>query len=208
MIESIYIIDVGSGVPLFSLDLVEIETGKNIDKEIFSGFLKVLDDFSQETRKEEINEIYLANSRFVYEKTKIAERKLLLISIDDQKGKSEKIRKTLQVIGNNFKMDYEEEIGNFKGNIETFKSFENNVREIITMEHGSLKEKIELKHRRKEHPIKNLLAKLNKHSIVEFEKKKMGYIIKVTDRPKELIGKIKDKIHFWKKNGKKEEKID
>ena len=205
MIESIYIIDIGSGVPLFSLDLIEIKTGKCVDKEMFSGFLKVLDDFSQETRNEEINEIYLASSRFVYEKTQIAERKLLLISIDDQKDKSDKVRMTLKSISNNFEQGYKTEIGQFQGNIDIFKSFETNLREIITKEHGTFKEKMELKHKHKEHPIKSLMSKISKKSFIEFEKKKLGYIMKISDKPKELLGKIKNKIDFWKKDEKMEE---
>ena len=205
MIESIYIIDVGSGVPLFSLDLIEIEIGKQVDRELFSGFLKILDDFSLETRKEEINEIYLASSRFVYEKTQIAQRELLLISIDDQKDKSEKIRNTLKIIGNNFEMNYLEEVEKFQGNVDAFKPFETNVREIITTEHGSLKEKMALKHKHKEHPIKNFISKISKHSFIEFEKNKFGYIIKVTDRPKEHLRKMQDKLNLWKKDKKKKE---
>ncbi|NHI94495.1 MAG: hypothetical protein EAX96_18535 [Candidatus Lokiarchaeota archaeon] len=151
MIESIYIIDVNSGVSLFNLDLIEFEDSKKIDSDIFSGFLKVIDDLSQESRNEEVNSIILASSRLIYEKQSIDNRKLLFISVDNQKKKSSKIRQILQNLAQEFKEDYKDEIVKFSGNISVFKPFEEKVRKIMTLEFGSYKEKYDLI--RKEHPL-------------------------------------------------------
>ncbi|MHA1786133.1 MAG: hypothetical protein ACTSVY_09975 [Candidatus Helarchaeota archaeon] len=190
MIESIFIIDIGSGVPLFSFDLLDTE--ESMDKDMFSGFLKVLNDFSQETRNEQINEIVLASSRFVYEKNLIAERELLLVSIDDQKDRANKIRSVLQKIGSQFGDIYKSEIKNFQGQIDTFKPFEKEVRDIITMELGTFKEKIILKHQ--DHPIKSFISKFSKESISEFEKNKLNHIRKIKQKEKEIFEKIKGKV--------------
>ena len=61
MIESIYIIEQSSGIPLFILELVEEDKDIFIDQNLFTGFLKAIDDLGLETRAERIEEIRLAS---------------------------------------------------------------------------------------------------------------------------------------------------
>jgi len=185
MIESIFIIDVGSGVPLFHYDFIEIEDEKAVDKAMFSGFLKVLDDFSQETRQEAINEIKLASTRLIYEKQVIADRKLLFVSIDDQKDKSDKLRKVIESIANEFGECYKEQIASFRGQIDTFKPFEEKVKKIMIREMGSFKEKMELK--KHEHPIMTFMGKFTGHD-------KFGHLAQLKEKEKKFFGTMKDKI--------------
>ncbi len=172
MIESIFIIDVGSGIPLFSHDLIEIEGSKSLDKEIFSSFLKVLNDFSQETRNESINEVKLVSSRLIYEKLTISGREVLCISIDDMKGRSKKIRKVLKTIGEKLESEHADQVRNFTGRVDIFASFKQEVEKIITIEFGTVKERMKLK--REEHPLKSIMSRLKeKHleKMAEFKQK-------------------------------------
>ena len=185
MIESIYIIDVGSGVPLFHYDFIDIEDGKAVDDAMFSGFLKVLDDFSQETRQEAINEIQLASTRLIYEKQEVADRKLLFVSLDDQKGKSDKLRKIIDAIAKEFGECYKEEISSFRGQVDTFTPFEENIKKIMIREMGSFKEKMELK--KEEHPIMTFMRKFTGPD-------KFEYFAQLKKKEREFFGTMKDKI--------------
>ena len=177
MIETIYILDENSGISLFNMDLLEFEESKTIDGDIFSGFLKVIDDLSQESRNEEVNSIILASSRLIYEKQSVDKRKLLFISVDNQKKKDSKIRKILKDIAGEFIKDYKEEIIAFSGNISIFKPFEDKVRDKMTLEFGSFKEKMGLK--KKEHPLKNFQEKIKlKHEEMKVKMKRRKEEIK------------------------------
>jgi len=192
VIESIYIIKKDSGVPLLTLDLVEVEGLDDLDRDIFSGFLKVLDDFSKQTRKESINQIVLANSRIIYEKFDISDNSLLFISIDDLKLKPKQIRKTLAKIATEFEHFYANEIKNFRGNITVFLSFEEQIRKIITSELGTFKEKITL--RWNEHPMKNFVTQFTKGKIKEFQESKKAKFARIMGKDMAKIGKFKDSL--------------
>jgi len=211
MIESIYIIDVGSGVPLFHHDFIEIEDEKAVDKAMFSGFLKVLDDFSQETRQEAIHEIKLASTRLIYEKLEVATRNLLFVSIDDQKGKSDKLRKVIDSVAKEFGECYKEEISNFKGQVDTFRPFEENIKKIMIREMGSFKEKMELK--KHEHPIMTFMGKFSGHKgfghFAQLKEKEKQFFVTMKDKITGTIGKIiPQKIKNIKKSKHEEEKED
>lgn len=162
MIENIYIIDMKSGVSLFSLDLIQVENPKPIDPQIFSGFLKVLNDLSQETRNEDINEVILQSSRFIYEKTNVSGRELMLVSIDNKKKWKQRIKKVLNKILDEFKNDYSKEIQEFRGNVGIFGPFEQKVKDIITLEFGPMKEKMALIH--KMHPFEDFISQYQKRN--------------------------------------------
>lgn len=170
MIESIYIIDQGSGVPLFTHDLIETEDLEKVDESLFTGFLKVLDDFSKETRKESINEIVLASTRIIYEPTTLAERDLLLISLDNLKEKPKKIRKTLELIATEFEQAHEVDIKGFQGKVSVFDSFKERVQEIVYSQFGSIGEKVKCD----KHPFKTFVSSFSKDKLKEWHKSKMA----------------------------------
>ena len=204
MIETIYILDADSGVCLFNADFIEFEVSKTVDGDIFSSFLKVVDDLSQESRQEEVNSIILASSRLVYEKKIVDNRKLLFISIDNQKKKDSKIRNVLQDIAEDFIQDFKEDIINFGGNISTFLPFKEKVMEKITQEFGSFKEKMELK--KKQHPLSGFQEKMKqKHEEMKEKRKQRreNFKLKMKKRKEKKRKKKKEKKEKNKKGKKK-----
>ena len=68
MIESLYIIERSSGIPLFLMELAEREKTYQPASNLFSGFLKGIDDLVLETRSENIEEIRMGSTRIVFVK--------------------------------------------------------------------------------------------------------------------------------------------
>ncbi|MHA1379140.1 MAG: hypothetical protein ACTSRG_12230 [Candidatus Helarchaeota archaeon] len=157
MIESIYVIDQNSGIPLFVMDLVERDESDKLDKHLFSGFLKAINDLSQETRSETIDEIRMSSSRIVYMNVTINNKALLLISISDLKEKLKTIRRVLQRVAEAFEKEYSAEIAVYNGEISIFQPFSEKAREIIILESGSIKEKRALKQYK--HPLKEFIIR-------------------------------------------------
>ncbi|NVM02669.1 MAG: hypothetical protein HWN67_10055, partial [Candidatus Helarchaeota archaeon] len=145
MIESIYIIDQNSGIPLFTMDLIEVDKSEKIDQNLFSGFLKAIDDLSEETRSERIDEIRLASTRIVYVKGIISNMKILFISISDLQDKLKTIKTILHKVADAFEQQFGDKISTFKGNVRIFEPFSINVREIINLDIGFSEEVITIK---------------------------------------------------------------
>ncbi len=194
MIESIYIIDQNSGIPLFTLDLIEVDKSERIDQNLFSGFLKAIDDLSEETRSERIDEIRLSSTRIVYVTGITSDMKLLYISISDLQDKLTKIKNVLHKVADAFEQQYRDEISAYKGNVRVFEPFSKDVREIINHEIGFSEEVISIKRRR--NPIREFINKLEpvKKPLIQMKdwlgkqsKKIKGFAVKIITPDKELI---------------------
>ena len=157
MIESIYIIDLDSGVPLIALELNGTQNTETFDPDIFSGFLKVFNDLSQETRNENINQVILDSSRLIYQIISVSNKKLLFVTVDDLDQKSLKIRKCIKKIAVEFEKSYAGEINIYGGNISLFNPFKEKIRSIIIANFGTPKQKKSLK--RKKNPMELFLIK-------------------------------------------------
>ena len=194
MIESIYIIDQNSGIPLFTMDLIEVDKSEKIDQNLFSGFLKAIDDLSEETRSERIDEIRLASTRIVYVKGIISNMKILFISISDLQDKLKTIKNVLHKVADAFEQQYGDKISTFKGNVRIFEPFSINVREIINLDIGFSEEVITIK--RHKNPIREFINKLEpvKKPLIQIKdwfgkqsKKIKKFAVKIITPDKELI---------------------
>ena len=157
MIESIYIIEQSSGIPLFIMEFVERDEDSKPDNNLFSGFLKGIDDLVLEIRSERIEEIRMGSTRIVFIKEIVNDTALLFISISDLEDSLKIIKKILHKIANEFAQQFGEEAKAFKGNVTVFEPFSKTIQDIIDLEIG-FKEIIVVK--RHKHPISEFLSKL------------------------------------------------
>lgn len=192
MIESIYIIDQISGIPLFTYDLISVEGSENVDRAIFSGFLKALDDFSKETRKQNINQIVMGPTRIIFEKARISDKTLLFISIEETQEKTKRIQKVLRKIAKEFGQDYKDAIRTFIGDTTVFDSFNTKVEQIVMSEFGDLKEKITLKWN--QHPFSTFVSQFSMEKIKERREKTMTQIKEHYQKRKVKIKNFKEKV--------------
>lgn len=129
MLESVHIINAESGICLFIKKYTSIPIKEDI---IFSGFLKAIEDLSQETKNESVQEIILNESKLVFYKN----AQLIVVGITPKTDDSEKTRSILKDVGDQFIEKYKTQLKYFSGKISDFNNFSEIVDKIIEKEYG------------------------------------------------------------------------
>ncbi|MHA1378437.1 MAG: hypothetical protein ACTSRG_08650 [Candidatus Helarchaeota archaeon] len=124
MIESIHIVNRESGISLF----IRSYTKNILNKEImFVAFLKAMEDLSQETKQESVQEIILKETKIVFYKNDI----VVVLAITNKTDDSELTRRILKAIGEKFVEQYKERLEFFSGRVSDFDGFSETVDNII-----------------------------------------------------------------------------
>ena len=142
MIESIHIVNRSSGISLFVKNFKEKPQSIKypLNKEIiFVGFLKAIEDISEETRNQSVEEIILNESKIVFYKNK----QLICVGITPKTDDSDVTRDVLKKIGDTFSEKYENELEFFSGRVSDFDNFSNILDTILKEEIGSTPTKIQ-----------------------------------------------------------------
>ncbi len=127
MLESIHIINNDSGISLFIRKYTSIPVKEDI---IFVGFLKAMEDLSQETKNESIQEIILNESKIIFYKIP----PIIVVGITPKTDDSELTRNVLKIIGEQFIEKYKTQLKYFSGKISDFDDFP--IDEIIGNQYG------------------------------------------------------------------------
>lgn len=131
MLESIHIINSESGISLFIKKYTSIPVKDDI---ILAGFLKAMEDLSQETKNESIQEIILNESKIIFYKIP----PIIVVGITPKIDDSEMTRNVLKIIGEQFIEKYKTHLKYFSGKISDFEDFSVMIDEIVRKQYGSI----------------------------------------------------------------------
>jgi len=159
MLESIHIINAESGISLFIRKYTSIPI--KTDDIIFVGFLKAMEDLSQETKNESVQEIILKESKIVFHKRMY----IIIVGITPKSDETEKTRNILKKIGDKFIEEYKTQLKYFSGKISDFDGFAETVDKIIVEEYG-LKPGLEKSSEIKYDPLNTFIKYLKRPELV------------------------------------------
>ena len=185
LIDGLWILESSSRICIFEENYVDfIKEGKPTD--IVSSFLAALLTFADETFIDEIQFIKFSNRKILF---KFSQYLLFVFAINDKDmNKDYQVKAICNIIINRFneKFAYIFENDAWNGNISTFESFSEDLREIINRE--PLKIKIFELFDLKEHFKK----------VESYIKKKKGHLVKNKERLELFLKDLKLRLNFLK----------
>ena len=191
MLESIHIINSESGISLFIKKYTSIPVKDDI---IFVGFLKAMEDLSQETKNESIQEIILNESKIVFYKIP----PIIVVGITPKIDDSEMTRNILQIVGERFIEKYKTHLKYFSGKISDFDDFSTIIDEIIGNKYGLITQE----------PTKSEISFDPLRSFMKYIRKPELVLYNIVDRTKDFrektVQSYRDIIQIFT-NGKRYE---
>ncbi|MHA1378436.1 MAG: hypothetical protein ACTSRG_08645 [Candidatus Helarchaeota archaeon] len=169
MIESIHIINRESGISLFIRKYTSIPVKDDI---IFVGFLKAMEDLSQETKNESVQEIILNESKIVFYQNS----KLIVVGITPKAEDTEFTRSILKTVGDKFIDQYKTQLKYFSGKISEFDDFSEFVDALIKNKYG-----LDAKE-----PKKSEISFDPLHSFMKYIKRPELVLYNIVDKTKDL----------------------